>query len=1045
MGNTLAVAPASDFTLFDLPDLASKRSLGSSRLFKSQLCFSERDLQWYVCKSVSKSLFVPETDLAKIRKELETQKCYARIEENAKAVRLIRPHGFTTLANRVSERPFLTLNMKLWIAFQILNCLKRNAERSPQLLHGDIKTQNIVLSTFSLVSIVDYAPFKPVLVPKDDPTVFSYFFDTTKQRICNIAPERFTVSSQIQPQGAGNTLVNVSFVSDVSLSPAMDVFSAGCVLYFLFTDGINLFNYSSLLNYESTSSDAVANGMLDELLSRMYQESDKKNSKEDADPVDPKEIQDRKNAKLLVKKMLAASPFDRPSAADLLLDHFPRSFSQFYDFCDWSTPDSRCDTCLQYVNESKELHPALYDVICSILCTGLAHLSTTERQIFSLDAIAKLSRFNDECSIPYLLDFASKKAPPPVAANAIRVLARLGCQTFREISNIFFAAETHSLVRAAIATHIGDFAMAAKVQLEQRLVSKIKEVYGAPEKDNPLNDIIINPALTEAEEEQLSEDVSAVLMECQQDPDESVRCAMLSNPLSICAFFGHRKTTSFVLPLFISVLNGGVQSRPRLVFLDHCVPQCAAFLGPMCTEEFLLPLLMQISRSDVRARVSVDVLVDMGLVEARSVLRSTHTLGMSSSHPSTPKNNDGLVVRGSPFSSAQDLALRNSSSIRSVDDADVVVVGAVADKEDDAGFEKVSLPKKSYDLLSVGSTRDHREPIVAMDAVKDFVISVSESQVRLLSLSRLSNEIGISTDLLCVLETSSLKRRTNSAEPVRNVSPGAAATNTAAAAPSAAPSPPQPQPPPNSKKRSSQRFTDACFLHRDPKYRIALSTGQVIDIRGQSDMSFLPCVRVASAAENTLVCVHAFPHMISLFDLRRDCSKPALAASFPFMFGYPSALTVHSSASYCAVGTTLGMVEVFDLRFALFPVGSGHFDGVIHAIQLPDDVTMTTAVIAAGYAGEQTLDFSTLTYATSSSLQKLIDVDALRPYPVDPPVHVRETECRALGGAVRGFGDGCVALGERRVRGHIDAVNVLCETETCLVSGGRDGLIRLWK
>lgn len=63
---------------------------------------------------------------------------------------------------------------------------------------------------------------------------FSFFFDTSGKRKCYIAPERF-----------------YDLVTDApaALTPAMDVFSAGCVIAELFADGDILFDYSRLLAY----------------------------------------------------------------------------------------------------------------------------------------------------------------------------------------------------------------------------------------------------------------------------------------------------------------------------------------------------------------------------------------------------------------------------------------------------------------------------------------------------------------------------------------------------------------------------------------------------------------------------------------------------------------------------------------------------------------------------------------------------------------------------------------------------------------------------
>lgn len=65
---------------------------------------------------------------------------------------------------------------------------------------------------------------------------FSFFFDTGGRRRCYLAPERFYEAPSAAAAGG-----------PVALTPAMDVFSLGCVLAELFTDGAALFDLSQVL------------------------------------------------------------------------------------------------------------------------------------------------------------------------------------------------------------------------------------------------------------------------------------------------------------------------------------------------------------------------------------------------------------------------------------------------------------------------------------------------------------------------------------------------------------------------------------------------------------------------------------------------------------------------------------------------------------------------------------------------------------------------------------------------------------------------------
>jgi phosphoinositide-3-kinase, regulatory subunit 4 len=138
----------------------------------------------------------------------------------------------------VSTRPFLSLIEKKWISFQLLNAL-RDA-RNRKISHGDIKSSNILVTSWNWVYVSDFASFKPTYLPLDDPSDFSFFFDTSGRRICYIAPERFYTAAQNPEISAKKTKL---------ASEAMDCFSVGCVIAELFLEGAPLFSLSQLFKY----------------------------------------------------------------------------------------------------------------------------------------------------------------------------------------------------------------------------------------------------------------------------------------------------------------------------------------------------------------------------------------------------------------------------------------------------------------------------------------------------------------------------------------------------------------------------------------------------------------------------------------------------------------------------------------------------------------------------------------------------------------------------------------------------------------------------
>ncbi len=138
-----------------------------------------------------------------------------------------------TSADQLSTRPFLEDIEKKWLSFQLL-CALRDCH-SRDVYHGDIKTENILVTSWNWLYLSDFSSsFKPTYLPEDNPADFSFFFDTSGRRTCYLAPERF-LSVGDQDDGRGVTW-------------AMDVFSAGCAIAELFTEA-PIFSLSQLYKY----------------------------------------------------------------------------------------------------------------------------------------------------------------------------------------------------------------------------------------------------------------------------------------------------------------------------------------------------------------------------------------------------------------------------------------------------------------------------------------------------------------------------------------------------------------------------------------------------------------------------------------------------------------------------------------------------------------------------------------------------------------------------------------------------------------------------
>ncbi|KAL3625419.1 Serine/threonine-protein kinase [Castilleja foliolosa] len=250
MGNKIArttQASATEYYLHDLPssyNLVLKEVLGRDRFLKSILCKHDEGLvlvKVYFKRGDSIDLRDYERHLARIR-EIFSHFDHPHVWpfqfwlETDKAAYLLRQYFFNNLHDRLSTRPFLGLIEKKWLAFQLLYAVKQSHEHG--LCHGDIKCENVLVTSWNWLYLADFASFKPTYIPYDDPSDFSFFFDTGGRRRCYVAPERFY-------EHGGEAQV----AQDALLKPSMDIFAVGCVIAELFLEGQPLFELSQLLAY----------------------------------------------------------------------------------------------------------------------------------------------------------------------------------------------------------------------------------------------------------------------------------------------------------------------------------------------------------------------------------------------------------------------------------------------------------------------------------------------------------------------------------------------------------------------------------------------------------------------------------------------------------------------------------------------------------------------------------------------------------------------------------------------------------------------------
>ncbi|GLB39855.1 putative protein kinase [Lyophyllum shimeji] len=237
-------------------DVIYEKSLNAARFLKSVKCRHRN--QYIVIKIFIKP--DPGVSLRTYHRRLKIDRealldianvyNYQAFVETDKAGYIIRQWVASNLYDRISTRPFLSMIEKRWIAFQLLNAL-RDA-RNRKVSHGDIKSENILVTSWNWVYLTDFASYKPTYLPLDDPSDFSYYFDTSGRRTCYIAPERFYTAStnpEISAKKSKLAEDEIEGKRDGKVTEAMDCFSAGCVIAELFLEGAPLFTLSQLFKY----------------------------------------------------------------------------------------------------------------------------------------------------------------------------------------------------------------------------------------------------------------------------------------------------------------------------------------------------------------------------------------------------------------------------------------------------------------------------------------------------------------------------------------------------------------------------------------------------------------------------------------------------------------------------------------------------------------------------------------------------------------------------------------------------------------------------
>jgi len=565
---------------------------------------------------------------------------YQRVVETETNGYLVRQFLYNSLYDRISTRPFLEDVEKRWLAFQLL-CGLRDCH-AQDVYHGDIRTENTLVTSWNWLYLSDFSSsFKPVMLPDDNPSDFSYYFDTAGRRTCYLAPERFYAPGE-------------EFDPDAKLTWAMDVFGAGCVIAELFIES-PIFSLSQLYKYRRGEHDPTITHLgrlqdahLQEMIAHMIQlDPQKRYSAEQTlqfwkGKVFPEYFYNFLHQ--YMEDMTDPSSGQYPLSgatrnlgeADDRIDRIYYDFdkiSYFLGYQDGKRPPSATPSLaprlglrhfpvrLNIPNNEHSVvrgRQPLADngtlIFLTLVVSSLRNTARSASKIRGCDILlAFAERLADDAKLdrvlPYVMSLLGDKVDLVVIA-AVRTITQLldlvqsvspvNAHVFLEYvlprMQAVLLGNTHesrSLVRATYASCLGTLAVTASrfLQVASAVKGDAFVVKADPEIEPGSN---AHAGLDEVFDEARRELILLVERQTKtlvEDPDPHVRRAFLSSAAELCVFFGAADANDII----VTHLNTYLNDRDwmlKCAFFETIVG-IAVFLGSVTLEAFMLPLMVQ--------------------------------------------------------------------------------------------------------------------------------------------------------------------------------------------------------------------------------------------------------------------------------------------------------------------------------------------------------------------------------------------------------------------------------------------------------------------
>lgn len=683
----------------ELSDLAHERSLGDARFMKA---IRARSYDGLVLAKVTVKPHTPmslESYGTKIMQERDKLRDvpnalgFERAFETDTNAYLLRQYLYSSLYDRLSTRPFLEDIEKRWIAFQLLCALRDCHARD--LYHGDIKTENILVTSWNWVYLTDFSgSFKPTKLPDNNPALYSYFFDLSGRRTCYIAPERFLAPGEEARE-------------DDKITWAMDIFSVGCAIAELFLEA-PIFSLSQLYKFRRGEYDPVIShltripdqGLREMLSSMLALDPEKRYSAEQyleifRGKVFPEYFYTflHQYMELLTDPSSGRAPVSGATRnlgeADDRIDRVYYDFDKISYFLGYHdskqssqnrpfTPRLGLGLFPVRLNIPNNEHyiparpqPAADDgtlIFLSLIAGSLRNTARAASKVRACDVLLAFSeRLTDEAKLdrvlPYLMTLLNDDVDV-VAIAALRSVTQLlsmvtvvtpvNAHVFPEYimprMQVFLAGasrqlvmgkerrEPTPLVRATYASCLGSLAGTANRFLEMTAILRAE---GSIATADPEIEVSSD---AEAAFDSLFDDAQRELVDLfeihakalVEDADASVRRAFLSSVPELCMFFGSAESNDILLTHLNTYLNDR-DWMLKCAFFDTVVG-IATFLGSTSLEEFNLPLMVQ-ALTDPEEHVvqaalhSLAELANLGLLSKPKLCELIDVVGRFTMHP----------------------------------------------------------------------------------------------------------------------------------------------------------------------------------------------------------------------------------------------------------------------------------------------------------------------------------------------------------------------------------------------------------------------------